>query len=108
MSDPARVAEQARQRALSAGERAADALARAEDAERRLLDAGYGLERAERAARDAERSADRARASARLTHRQAADLLDERASDLAAAGDDAAAVRAHTLADQARARENQS
>jgi hypothetical protein len=54
MSDPAKAAEEARERALRARERAAQAGARAEEAERRLLAAAHRRRRGDEDAREPE------------------------------------------------------
>jgi ribosomal protein L32 len=106
MSDLQKAAEQARERAKRARERAADAHARARQQRQRISQSRRDAARSQDEASAARMSEDRARESARLAHKQAADLFEEHARDLAAAGDEEGARRAQAHADEARERED--
>jgi hypothetical protein len=75
--------------------------------EHRLRDPQHrDLSRPIEAAREAEERRRRAHEAARETHKLSADLHEERASELAAAGEYDAATRAEQRADAARERED--
>jgi hypothetical protein len=98
---PAQAAEQARKRALAAGARAEAAIERAKELKRRRSQHSEG-QRAEETARIAAHNDLQAADSARAAHKQAADLHEQRADDLAGSGEERAARKAHRRADDAR------
>lgn len=108
MTDPDKAAKEARERAERARARAADAVERAERLRSRRPLRSDSAAVAEIAARVAARNDRRAHDSARAAHKQAADLQEERAGDLAGSGDQVGAQRARKRANDAREREDRA